>query len=64
MKRAIRFHELAEKKGIPYTRVHIARLEKAGLFPKHFNLGTKTIAWVEAEVDDWLATRINSRQAA
>jgi prophage regulatory protein len=59
--RALRFRELAEKKGINYSRMHIDRLEKAGRFPKRFPLGTNSVAWDEAEVDAWLKGRKDLR---
>lgn len=51
-------------KGITYTPEHIARLEKAGKFPKAVWLSTKRKAWVEAEVDDWIAALVSQRDAA
>ena len=44
-----------------YSPQHIARLEKAGLFPKRVQLGSNRVGWVESEVLDWLQERINSR---
>ena len=59
----IRFRDLEPMKGIPWSRVHIARLVKAGRFPLHINIGDATIGWVEAEVDEWLAERVAERDA-
>jgi prophage regulatory protein len=33
------------------------RLRKAGHFPRPIRLGGNSIAWVESEVVDWLASR-------
>jgi len=41
-----------KERGIPFTRVHLRRLEEAGLFPRHIDLGENTIAWFEDEIDD------------
>ena len=35
-----------------YSPQHIARLEKAGLFPKRVQLGPNRVGWVESEVLD------------
>lgn len=53
--------ELRSVCGIPYTPQHIARLEAAGEFPKRIKLGRNRVAWVLAEVDSWIAERINLR---
>ena len=45
-----------------YSPQHIARLEKAGNFPKRVNLGTKRVGWVEAEVLEWLEARLDERK--
>lgn len=47
--------ELAEI--IPYCRVHVSRLEKAGQFPKRLQLGPGRVAWDSGEVQEWLASR-------
>jgi len=36
-----------------------------GLFPKPIRLGEMTVAWVDSEIDAWIAARIaDSRKAA
>jgi prophage regulatory protein len=44
-----------------YSPQHVARLEKAGLFPKRVQLGPCRVGWVEDEVLDWLRTRMDGR---
>ena len=44
-----------------YSPQHIARLEKAGLFPKRVQLGLNRVGWVEEEVDQWIRDRIDDR---
>lgn len=39
---------------VPYTPQHIARLEKAGRFPKRVQLGPNRVGWIESEVKAWL----------
>lgn len=59
--RIILYRELRPSKGIPYTRAHLARLEAAGLFPAHLDIGPSRIGWVEAEIDEYLETRAAAR---
>jgi prophage regulatory protein len=44
-----------------YSPQHIARLEKAGKFPKRVKLGQARVGWIESEVLDWLQERIDKR---
>ena len=62
--RLLRFPQLEVDKGIPYSRMHVDRLEKAGQFPKRVRLGPMTVAWVEEEIDAYLATKMAERDAA
>ena len=48
---------------VPYTPQHILRLEKAGAFPKRVQVGAHRVAWVLAEVEAWIATRVSQRAA-
>ena len=57
----LRFPELKQIKGIPWSSVHIRRLEKAERFPGRVNLAEATVGWIEAEVDDWLEQRVKAR---
>ena len=43
--------------GIPYCSQHIARLEKAGEFPKRLHLGACRVAWYCSEIEAWIASR-------
>lgn len=56
--------ELKTVVGIPYSFQHIARLEKAGQFPKRVQLGECRVAWVHEEVMKWIADRIAQRDTA
>ena len=46
-----------------YSPQHVARLEKAGAFPKRVNLGPNRVGWVEDEVLDWLKLRLDRRES-
>ncbi len=50
--------------GIPYSFQHIARLEKAGQFPKRIQLGACRVAWSYEEVCNWIAERVALRDGA
>jgi prophage regulatory protein len=54
--RFLTFPALKEK-GIPWSRMHVDREEKAGRFPRRRQLGPNTVAWVEKEIDEWMASR-------
>lgn len=56
--------ELRSLCGIPYTPQHISRLEAAGKFPRRVNLGPNRVAWVLAEVNEWIEERLSSRDTA
>lgn len=58
------FPELKTAKGIPYSRVHLRRLEAAGRFPRRAQLGGNAVAWIESEIDAWLEERAAERDYA
>jgi len=43
---------------VPYSRAHLYRLEDQGEFPKRKRIGANRIAWVRAEIEQWLAMRM------
>lgn len=53
----------AVREKVCYSPQHIARLEKAGKFPKRVNLGLNRVAWVEEEINEWIEARIAERDA-
>lgn len=62
--RVLQFPKLKADKGIPYSRMHVDRLEKAGQFPRRIKLGANSVAWIEEEVDAWLAEKAAERETA
>jgi prophage regulatory protein len=50
-------------RGIPYSRVHIWRLERAGDFPKRVPIGRARHGWLETEIDAWIKAKIAARDA-
>jgi prophage regulatory protein len=49
-------------KRIPYSLVQIGRLEAKGEFPQRVRLGPQRVAWIEEEVESWLAGRERGSQ--
>jgi prophage regulatory protein len=54
-------YQALRERGIPWSRVHIARLEAARKFPLHINLGENSVAWFEDEIDDFLEAKATAR---
>jgi prophage regulatory protein len=50
------------KEMVLYSPQHVARLEKAGKFPKRVQIGPNRVGWVEGEVLDWLQERLDCRE--
>ena len=61
------FRDLRPEKGIAFSRQHVFRKVRAGTFPKPIKLGEgerATNAWLESEVDAWVAERAKARGSA
>lgn len=56
-------YQALRARGIPWTRVHLARLEAAGRFPMHIDVGENSNAWFEDEVDEFLDAKAAERDA-
>jgi prophage regulatory protein len=61
-RRLVRFHELRDH-GILLSRRHVNRLESEGKFPRRVQISAKRVAWVEAEIDAYIADMIAKRPA-
>lgn len=59
--RLIDFKELKPKKGISYCRDHLRRKSNAGEFPRPVAISPRRIAWIEEEIDAWIAAKIAGR---
>jgi prophage regulatory protein len=60
--RLLTYPELKSKKGIPYSRQHLARLEKEGKFPLRITLGPGRFGYYEHEIDKYVAERAEARR--
>ncbi|MFZ4221346.1 helix-turn-helix transcriptional regulator [Enterobacter ludwigii] len=52
----IRIPEVQRRTG--YSKAWIYRLISEGRFPASVKIGTRAIAFVESEIDEWVAKRI------
>jgi prophage regulatory protein len=48
---------------VPYSANHLRKLAKAGEFPAPIEIGPMTLAFVEDEVREWIATHIRDRRS-
>jgi prophage regulatory protein len=62
MERLMKLPEVKKATGL--SRSEIYRLEGAGKFPKRVPLSERSTAWVEAEVLDWVRSKIAGREQA
>ena len=54
-------HAGLRRRGVPYGKVQLWRLERKGKFPKRVALSASRVAWVESEIDDWIKARVAGR---
>jgi predicted DNA-binding transcriptional regulator AlpA len=59
----IEFKQLKPEKGIKYTKDYLRIKWKRGEFPVPVHLSTMHVAWVEDEIDAWLANLRATRDA-
>lgn len=52
----IRLPEVQRRTG--YGKAWIYKLINAGKFPQSVKIGTRSIAFIESEVDEWVASKI------
>jgi prophage regulatory protein len=60
--RSLRLPEVQQL--VPYSKMHIDRLEKAGKFPKRIKLGAGRIVWRQSEVLAWLESKCSDNPGA
>ena len=57
-----RFLRLAQVKEITgLSRSTIYRYMDKGIFPKHYDLGPRTVAWLEQDIQGWFGQRLLTR---
>ena len=60
--KAIGIKQVAEKVNLGQSTIY--RMISKGLFPKPFALGENRTAWIESDIDDWLADKAGKPRAA
>ncbi|WP_340616583.1 helix-turn-helix transcriptional regulator [Xenorhabdus entomophaga] len=58
----IRLPEVQRRTG--YSKAWIYKLISDGEFPKQVKIGPRSIAFIEAEIDNWIVQRIAESRAA
>ncbi|MFJ5506898.1 helix-turn-helix transcriptional regulator [Pectobacterium carotovorum] len=58
----IRLSGVMKKTGLRKSWIYL--LMKQGDFPQTVKIGARSVAWVESEVNDWIAARISQRGGA
>ena len=48
---------------VPYSDMHVSRLEKAGKFPRRVKLGPGRVAWRLSEIMTWIGEKEADRNA-
>ncbi len=57
----IRLPEVQRRTG--YSKAWIYRLISQNRFPSYVKIGSRSVAFVESEVDEWISQRIEERDA-
>ena len=59
-----RFLRLADVRNrVPYSRSTIYQLIAQDKFPKPISLGARAVAWLESDIDEWIAARVGNSRA-
>jgi predicted DNA-binding transcriptional regulator AlpA len=62
--RLVRYPQLRELYDIPYSRVHLGRMENVKQFPRRIHLSRNVICWSQQEIEDWIKARADARTKA
>ena len=57
--RVLRFDAVRDRTGL--SRSTIWRLERRGLFPRHRQISSNAVGWIEGELNDWIRSRATRR---
>ena len=56
--RALRLKQVCQLTGLGRSMIY--QMQAEGRFPQRVKLGERAVGWLESEVRDWLATRIEA----
>lgn len=59
--RLIRRKEVQDKTGLGASSIYA--MMKTGDFPQCLNLSERRVAWIEADIDKWIAERVANHRA-
>lgn len=59
--RLLRMSAVSARVGLSRSAIYV--MIKAGTFPKPVPLNDKSVGWLEAEVEEWIASRIAVRDS-
>jgi prophage regulatory protein len=59
--RALRLRQVSQLTGLGRSMIY--QMQAEGRFPQRIKLGERAVGWLESEVRDWLATRIETSRA-
>lgn len=57
--RILRLTEVIERTGLSRSTIYL-NISK-GIFPKNISLGSRSVGWLESEIDTWIQSRIMQR---
>lgn len=59
--RYVTFDQLRNEYGLPWSRTHVRRLERAARFPASVRIGYRTSVWDAKAVEAWIDARTAQR---
>lgn len=57
--KALKIKDVVEKVSLGQSTIY--KMVSLGTFPKPFQIAPNRVAWVESEIEDWLAERASQR---
>lgn len=61
MNKILRLKDVLETTGL--SRATMYKMMTDGAFPKSISLGERSVGWLESEIQDWILTKIEERDA-
>lgn len=58
--RLLRLPGVIAKTGLKRSQIYLYM--KNGYFPSSVRIGPASVAWLESEIDDWIASKLSSRE--
>lgn len=57
--RFLRLADVKARTGLSRSAIYLNI--SRGIFPRNINLGSRTVGWLESEIDAWIQARIDQR---